>query len=270
MPVDFLFKKLLTSLILPPTGPLLLALLFLLLHLWQMRRAKNWLDVSRRVRLPSRLLPALALCCVLSVPVLSLPAVSLALMAQVETMPPISPAQLREIDAIVILGGGLYHEAPEFTSDTVNPVTLERLRYGARLARESFRPVLVSGGAPAGGQAEADAMRWTLAQDFGIDARWVEAASIDTAGNARESARILFREKMTRIALVSHASHLPRAVPLFAAEGLTVTPAPLGFTTTPPLTAYLWMPSTQGLHESRRALHEMLGRWLDKMKGIAS
>ena len=38
-------------------------------------------------------------------------------------------------DAIVILSGGLRDYAPEYGGSTVNRITLERVRYGARLAR---------------------------------------------------------------------------------------------------------------------------------------
>lgn len=265
----FLLKKILTSLILPPTGPLLLIVLLLGIHAWRIRRVQRWHDISRRLRLPGRTLPVLAILIALSQVALSLPVVGNALLARLETLPPLRPEQLKDIDAIVILGNGTYYDAPEFGGDTVGTATLERLRYGARLARDSWRPVLVSGGAPFGGTPEAESMKRAMALDFGIDVRWVEVGSGDTAQNARESARILLRENMRRIALVSHAWHLPRAVPLFAAEGLEVTPAPTAFTTASPSEVENWLPSANALRKSQLALHEMLGRWVNQASGVS-
>ena len=48
--------------------------------------------------------------------------------------------------AIVVLGGGRYPDAPEYSGDTVNTWTLERLRYAAMLVEKTHLPLLVSGG----------------------------------------------------------------------------------------------------------------------------
>ena len=263
----FALTKTLTSLILPPTGPLLLACLLLAIHVWRIRRIQHWQDISRRMKMPGRTLPVLAILIVFGQLALSLPVVGNALLASLETVPPIQADQLGEIDAIVILGGGSYYDAPEYGGDTISAATLVRLRYGARLARDTLRPVLVTGGAPWGGTPEAESMRRSLALDFGIDARWVEINSANTAENARLSAPLLRADKMQRIALVSHAWHLPRAIPLFAATGLQVVAAPTAFTTEAPSELAQWLPSAGGLRNSSLALHEMLGRWVDQAKG---
>ena len=48
------------------------------------------------------------------------------------------------------LGGGTYFEAPEYGGDTVNAITLVRLRYAAHLYRLLEIPVLAAGGRPSG------------------------------------------------------------------------------------------------------------------------
>ena len=53
--------------------------------------------------------------------------------------------------AIVILGGGVRRHAAEYGGDTLGQLTLERVRYGARVARLTGLPVLVSGGSVFGG-----------------------------------------------------------------------------------------------------------------------
>lgn len=247
----FLLKKLLTALILPPTGPVLLALF----GFW-LTRAK-----SRRWRHGGFTLAILSL---LGLFALSLPIVRSALMASLESYPPITRTQLQRIQAIVILGGGTYFDAPEYGGDTVGQATLERLRYGARLARASRLPLLVAGGAPAGGRPEGELMREVLETDFGVKVRWVEAASRDTAENASLSAPMLKAAGITRIALVSHGWHLPRAIPLFEKQGLEVTAAPTVFSTRSPSLAEALLPG--GLGYSREVLKEYLGQLYNRLK----
>ena len=246
----FLLKKLLTALILPPTGPVLLALF----GVW-MARAKNWRWQSGGLWLTTLSLLGLF--------ALSLPVVGDALMAPLESYLPITQAQLQRVQAIVVLGGGSYYSAPEYGSDTVDYTTLERLRYGARLARESRLPLLVTGGAPFGGRPEGKSMREVLESDFGVKVRWVEAASRDTAENASLSAPMLKAAGVTRIALLSHGWHLPRAIPLFEKQGLAVTPAPTGFSTGSPSLVKALLPG--GLVRSRQALNEYLGQLYNRL-----
>lgn len=247
----FLLKKILAALILPPAGPILLALL----GLWLMRsKSRRWQRGGM----------ALATVSLLGLLTLSLPVVGNALMAPLEPHPPISPAQMQRVQAIVILGAGSYFGAPEYGGDTVGQYTLERLRYGAHLARQSRLPLLVTGGAPFGGRPDAESMREALERDFGLKVRWVEAASRDTAENAGLSAAMLKAGGITRIALVSHGWHLPRAIPLFEKQGLEVTPAPTAFSTASAALLEDLLPG--GLVLSRLALREYLGQLFNRLK----
>ncbi len=247
----FLAKKILASLILPPAGPLLLALF----GLWLARaRSQAW-------RHGGMLLAILSMLVLLA---LSVPWVGKGLLMTLEVHPPISAQQLRTVQAIVVLGGGLYHDAPEYGGSTVSAPTLERVRYGAKLARESRLPVLVTGGAPAGGLPEGEAMAAVLRDEFGVPVRWVEAESLDTADNAAFAARLLRPEGIRRIALVSHGWHLPRAIALFRAQGFEVVPAPTAFTTFPPSLVYRLLPND--LEDTRQALHEYLGMLFNRLK----
>ncbi|MCK9380052.1 MAG: YdcF family protein [Sulfuritalea sp.] len=247
----FLLKKILAALLLPPAGPVLLALF----GLWLMRaKSRRWQHAGF----------TLAILSLLSLFALSLPIVGTALMTPLEPYPPITQTQLQRVQAIVILGGGSYYTAPEYGGDTVGQATLERLRYGARLARASGLPLLVTSGAPFGGRPEAESMREVLEQDFGVKVRWVEAASRDTAENASLSAPMLKAAGITRIALVSHGWHLPRAIPPFEKQGLEVTPAPMAFSTGSPSLIEDLLPG--GIGYSREALKEYLGQLYNRIK----
>ena len=247
-PTAFLLKKILSALILPPTSLVLLAFFGL------------WL--TRKHPRAGKTLIALALTTLL---VLSLPITGNALLHSLETAPPITEAQLKEVQAIVILGGGKNNNAPEYGgADTINKWTLERLRYGARLQQQTGKPILVTGGAPFGGRPEADAMAESLKQNFHAKKIWIEDQSNDTAENAAYSAKTLQQHGVTRIALVSQAWHLPRAKYLFEQQGLTVTLAPTGFTTGEANPVAEWLPNAGALTATSIAIKEYLGKMTSK------
>lgn len=245
----FYLKKLLSALILPPIGPILLALL----GLWLARRHP-------------RLGRGIALSALLGVLILAFPPVADVLIRSFENEPPITAENLARAQAIVVLGGGNYHAAPEYGGDTIGGGTLERVRYGVYLQKRSGLPILVTGGAPYGGRPEGETMKEAIEREFGGKVKWTESASRDTAENAAFSARMLKAAGVTRIALVSHAWHLPRAIELFTWQGLEVYPAPTSFSTQPPSTFAQALPSGGALGSSSAALHEWLGIFVQRLK----
>jgi uncharacterized SAM-binding protein YcdF (DUF218 family) len=173
--------------------------------------------------------------------------------------------------AIVILGGGRYSRAPEYDDrDTVGLQTLERLRYGARLAAQTSLPVLLSGGSTYGEEVpETQLMQQTLEQDYGVKAKWLESSSRTTLENAQRTKLLLTEAGIKKVYLVTHAWHMDRAVWAFVNSGIDVVPAPVGFTTlskadlTPPLG---YLPSSGGMEASATALHERFGLYWYKRK----
>jgi uncharacterized SAM-binding protein YcdF (DUF218 family) len=204
----FIARKVLAALVLPPTGPLLLALagLALLGRRPRLGRALAWLGTGALL-------------------ILSLPVVSQALLRSFEA-PALDLRRPGAAQAIVILGGGVRRNAVEFGGDTLGRLTLERVRYGALVARTTGLPVLVSGGSVYGGTAEATLMKRALEQEFNVAVRWSEERSRDTRSNAAQSAAILVQAGIRRVILVAHGFDMPRASAEFASAGLQVTPAP--------------------------------------------
>lgn len=245
----FILKKLVAAAILPPFSLLLLILAGLLL--------------MRRHPRAGRFLAFTGLFALM---LLTLPLVGIRLQRLNETSPalPTQPQQaahaLAGARAIVVLGGGADSPAAEYGGDTVSRITLQRLRYAARLQRISGLPLLASGGAPFGGRAEAVLMREALTEDFGVPVRWIEDASRDTEQNAEFSARLLRREGIDRIALVTGAMHMPRAVEMFRRQGLTVIPAPTAFAASSPSLINDLLPKATAQNDSQEALREWLGR----------
>ncbi|MGB7194483.1 MAG: YdcF family protein [Collimonas pratensis] len=163
--------------------------------------------------------------------------------------------------AIVILGGGRISNAPEYNGeDMPNYQTLARLRYGARLQRQTGLPVLVSGGVPDGSRvSEAALMANSLQEDFAVPVKWREEASDDTAQNAKFSVAILQQAGIRKVLLVTDAMHMPRAQMMFAQAGLEVVIAPTIFFSHERLTLRNFLPSGEGLRRSDYAMHEWLG-----------
>jgi uncharacterized SAM-binding protein YcdF (DUF218 family) len=174
-----------------------------------------------------------------------------------------------DAQAIVIVGGGLRHNAPEFGGTTLGQLTLERVRYGARVARATRLPVLVSGGAVYTGATEASVMKRALEEEFGVAVRWTEERSRDTRSNARETAAILAPLGVTRVILVAHGFDMPRAGAEFGSAGLQVVPAPTviareRFTFQ---RAVELLPSMSALHASYYALYELLAGLVRRISG---
>ncbi|MEM7203413.1 MAG: YdcF family protein [Planctomycetota bacterium] len=236
-------RELLKLLILPPLAPLLLVVAAALLR----RRPR----VSR----------VLAIAGFLSLWLLSTPWMAWVLLAGLQRDPALDPAALPGAEAIVVLSADHVRAAPEFGGDTVGPMTLERLRYGARLHRACGRPLLVSGGVV--GTLErphAELMRDVLEGEWGVTVRWLESNSRNTFENARESAALLAEAGIDRVYLVTHAWHLPRATASFARFGVDVVPAPTGFRGPPHRFWRGLLPSWSGLRDCSLGLHEWIGR----------
>jgi uncharacterized SAM-binding protein YcdF (DUF218 family) len=172
--------------------------------------------------------------------------------------------------AIVILAGGVTHDERERPHrDSVNALTLQRLAQGARIARLTGLPMLLSGGrAPDREYAEAALMARVLEESLGLSARWIEDTSRDTAGNARLTAERLRAAGVGRIVLVTQAYHMRRSQAAFEAAGLEVLAAPHGFMGGVKVDGIgSFLPSAGAVRTSWLALHEALGLVWYRLRG---
>ena len=234
-------KAFVKAVVLPPTGPLLVALVGLgILHRWPR---------------PGR---SLVFAGVLSLLLLSVPAVSGLLRQAVGGAPVLDLDRAKSAQAIVILGGGTRRDAPEYGGDTLGRLTLERVRYGARVARLTGLPVLVTGGSVFGGETEAKLMRRALEDEFGVGVRWAEDRSRNTHENAVFSAAILRADGVTRVVLVAHDFDMRRANAEFAAAGIEIIAAPTGLAAQEVEGWLEYVPSIAGLQGSYYATYEIL------------
>jgi len=166
-----------------------------------------------------------------------------------------------EAEAIVILGGGSYFHAPEYANqDIAGTGTLLRLRYGAKLYRETHRPILVTGGTPLGNDvSEGQQMRDILEQDFHVPVKWTEDASDNTFQNAHYSFDILKKAGINKVYLITQARHIPRAAKAFRDAGFEVIEAPTIFTTRYQTDVLAFLPNAGALSNSSFFIHEIIG-----------
>lgn len=254
MSLSLLASKVLAKLLLPPANLLLLGLIGAFLARWRRRLGFSLIAFS-----------AIALY------LLSIPVVANRLLTSLESGQAVDLRQAAQ--AIVILGGGIYADTPEYGGETIDAVTLERVRYGARLHRQTELPILVSGGIVRNGQrvSEAALMQKSLVEDFGTPVHWVEGQAHTTEENAVLTARILMPLGIKRVYLVSHAWHMPRAMRAFQSAGLTPIAAPTGFTTSFRRDIRDFIPDAKALRKSYYAMHEGIGLlWYRFKKPYAS
>ena len=172
--------------------------------------------------------------------------------------------------AIVILGGGVVPAAPEYGgADSLGTASLERLRYGLWLGRDTGAPVAMSGGLGwiqqgAGAAGEAEIGQRIARDEFHAPLRWQESASRDTRESAQRTVALLGPAGIHELVVVTHGWHTTRALREFhaaaaASGGLHLVAAPIG---TAPLArdaSLEWVPSGEGAERVRAAVREFWG-----------
>jgi uncharacterized SAM-binding protein YcdF (DUF218 family) len=198
--------------------------------------------------------------CQVALLALAMPAVAGAIARSLEP-PPLAADSLKRAQAIVILAGGLNRNAIEWGGETVNDFTLQRVRYGAHLARLSGLPVYVTGGVPGDARnSEANLMAEVLRRDYGIAPKWIDNSAATTRGNALMAARDLKPLGIQRVVLVTTAIHMPRSKQAFEAAGFTVIPAATHYSAQRPFTPQQLTPGAGALTLSYYALREWVSR----------
>ncbi len=168
---------------------------------------------------------------------------------------------------IVVLGAGRRLLAPEYGVSALLPRSIERLRYGLWLARETSLPVGFSGGighgAPAG-PTEAEIAARTAEREFGRKLTWTETDSRDTRENAIKTVALMQQVGIEQIVVVTHGYHMRRSIENFqravAGTKMRIVAAPMGMPAPGKLRAVDWLPSVAGFERSQFAVHEWLGR----------
>jgi uncharacterized SAM-binding protein YcdF (DUF218 family) len=168
--------------------------------------------------------------------------------------------------AIVILGGGAEPFAPEYGVSSLQDQSLERLRYGVWLGRQTGAPIAYSGGigwAQEDAAPEARIAAKIAAEEFDRPIKWLEDDSRDTHENAARTIALLKPAGIDHIILVTHAYHMPRAMRAFieaAGSDIKIEAAPMGLAKKLETPALEWMPSSRGFTRMRQVIREILGK----------
>lgn len=168
---------------------------------------------------------------------------------------------------IVVLGGGR-DAKPEYFRLSLSELSLQRLRYGIWLSRETGIPVGFSAGVGPGlgGPTEAAVASRIAAEEFRHPLQWIEDESSDTRENAIRTTALLQPQGITRLVLVTHQAHMPRALRDFqrasraAHWDVRVVPAPVELRPWgEPWRLRDFIPSDWGWLRMRYAVREWLG-----------
>lgn len=190
--------------------------------------------------------------------------------AVVPEYPKVTAELLKEksVQAVVVLGAGVVTGLPG-GEQQMSRTSLERLRLGAQLARQTGLPLVFSGGSGWGAKdasvSEAEVAEKVLLNAFGMRLNFKESSSRDTQENAANSWKLLSMQGITKIALVTHSTHMPRADAEFSRHGFTVIEASIGQPTASSEPGLRWLPSASSLEVSQSVLREVLAGLIKKL-----
>lgn len=243
-------QTLLTLLVLPPVGLLLLAGLGLALR-------RRWLAGL-----------AIALTLLLSVEGLINPLIGIytAPRPAKELMAQARQWQSRPDTVVLVLGAGVKAGTGAEGDYDLKPGTAERLRRGLWWSRTLQLPLAFSGGvsprAEAGAPTEASVVASSLKAQGQPPAAWLEAKSPDTRGNAKLSAEILTQRGVKRVLLVTDDLHMPRSLAHFrrAAPDVEFLGAPLQQEQQFESRWTAWLPSMNGMERMNYLAYELVAR----------
>lgn len=249
----FWLKKWLGGLLMPLPLGLTLLLLGLLL-LWFTRRQKLGRGLCT--------LGTLLLLC------FSLRPVGVDLLRPLEQQYPPFPTT-QQVDFILVLGHGHVSDPSVPLTSQPTSTAYARILEAIHLKRLNPQAKLVLSGNVSSDPLSCAEMYARIAEFYGIPRRdmiLIEDA-FDTQDEIDHYGQIIGQHKA---ALVTSASHMPRAMGLIRQAGLAVIPAPtdyLGREEQRPVPSYGYLPSGRYLIYSETALHEWVGQIWHKLRG---
>jgi uncharacterized SAM-binding protein YcdF (DUF218 family) len=238
--------------------------------LWLMPLGALLLLLRRRKTAVFLLVGAFAWLLVWSLPVASVP-----LRRGLEQQFPQRPAgDYPTVDAIIVLGGGIQGGRTGWRSGPHLQAGADRGWFGAQLYHAGRAPVVILSGGDSGwsdaDEPEANGIQ-AFERDLGVpqSALLIEARSRNTEENALFTKQLMVEHHLSTALLVTSALHMPRAFALFRAQGIDVIAAPTDIEAIPPQSALKnWLPDTETLDRSGKAIKEYLGLAVLRFRGI--
>lgn len=199
----------------------------------------------------------MALMCLL---VVATPPASTYFIKQTETdYPPFTESMM--VDYIVVLGCGHHNNSNRSITSQLHSCSLYRTTEGVRIYNENPNSTLVFSGY-GGSELKSNAQtNKEMALALGVPESHIliEPRARDTKEEAMLLAPML---KNKQFALVTSASHMPRAVEYFRQQRLYPLPAPTGhlYRDNENLPARAYLPNSSALHNTEVSVYEQLGK----------
>jgi uncharacterized SAM-binding protein YcdF (DUF218 family) len=176
-------------------------------------------------------------------------------------------------DTLVVLSAGLILENEETGQVHLDYASGQRCRNAIRLYKKAGRCRMILSGGKVNwdrpGPTLAEAMR-QFAEEMGVRPEDIqlEDKSSNTFQNAVYSKKLLEKFPNGRVWLVTSASHMHRSVRCFQKQGISVLPAPCCHEAGPwQVEASDFLPSSGGMQQFTRAVHEWQGRVWYSLRG---
>ena len=217
-------------------------------------RRPDWRRTLRWLIVPSILLYAFCT-----------PAVSYLALGSLEWRYPPLEVRSDEVQAIVVLSGGIQPPDEIRRQAVLGVDTVYRCMYAVDLYRQGpSRPVVLSGGKVDPGQPGptlAEAMRdFLLRLGVAPEDIVLESGSRSTYENAALTADLLRQRDVSHIALVTDATHMLRSQRCFQRQQLLVTPAPCRHRATSfQWSLFSFLPSPSAASSNQAVFHEYVG-----------
>lgn len=178
-----------------------------------------------------------------------------------EQMYPAFPDQ-QPVDFIIVLGHGHVSDPSVPLASQLTEAASARIQEGLRIKRLNPKAHMIFSGSVAGDPVSGAEMYARVAEANGVTRN--EMTLIE---NARDTEEEVARDSQLianhPVALVTSASHMPRAIALFHNAGVNPIPAPtqyVGRIEQADIPAYGYLPSGRYLAYSEMALHEWIGQ----------
>ena len=151
-----------------------------------------------------------------------------------KTFTPVTKEQLSEVDNYIVLGGGIYDEAPNSLGGKTGRPTAEaltRIVEAVKLYKVSPKKIIISGGIVFSGDKSEGSVYKQFMIDLGVPKEdiIVEGKSKTTRENAEFTNKIMKKLGYKNAILITSATHMKRAVYIFEKVGVEVVPNPAGY-----------------------------------------
>ncbi|WP_286261781.1 ElyC/SanA/YdcF family protein [Thalassotalea atypica] len=168
----------------------------------------------------------------------------------------------KPVDYIVILGCGHQSNDALAVTSQLKPCSLQRLVEGLRISRlHPEATIITSGHSIKDPVSNAEKVK-QAAIALGIDGRKIITENYPK--DTQEEAELIGpRVKGKNVVLVTDAYHLPRAIKYFELQGVNAIPAPAGYFVKNPNADIHWLsyfPSSHNLYKASIAWYEAMGR----------